>query len=86
MAFTALNAEDQTRLDKVVDDGAILIDDDISFGNGTIAVTVKNSTNTDYTGWVMITATGTLAEYNVSRTRTMYFDPENQNDMVWKEN
>lgn len=86
MAFTALIADDNTLFDQIKDGTvASLSENDVPFESGTIDITVTKSTETNYPGWIKITATGTVTENNISRTRTVYIDASNQKNVVWQE-
>jgi type II secretory pathway component PulK len=86
MAFTALIDNDNELFDQIKD-GSVssFSESDIDFGEGEIDISVTLSTETNYNGWIKIVSTGTLNESNISRTRTMYIDPSNQKNVVWKE-
>jgi len=86
MAFTSLVANENELFDDIKDGTvASLSEDDIAFGNGTVDIVVTKSTDANYMGWIKIVSTGTLDLNNISRTRTLYIDPSNQKNVVWKE-
>ena len=87
MAYSALLANSNakmTELTRTTNPVAEHRQTNISFGNGKITVVAKESTDTGYVGWIMITSTGTLDLNNVQYTRIMYFDPSNPVNIVWK--
>lgn len=86
MAFAALREDSAELFEEIKDTETPLTEEDIHFGNGTIDVSVTISDEANYMDWIKITATGTLNESNVSRTRTLYIDPSNMKNAVWKEN
>lgn len=86
MAFTSLIANENELFDDIKNGTvASLSENDIAFGNGTVDIVVTKSTDANYTGWIKIVSTGTLDLNNISRTRTLYIDPSNQKNVVWKE-
>lgn len=58
----------------------------ISFGNGTIEVTAKVTNDTNFVGWIKVTGKAKLNKNGLEFTRSMYFDPTNTIDIVWKSN
>ncbi len=85
MAFTALIADDNELFDGIKDgDIAELTESDIIFENGTIDLYVTKSTEADYLGWIKIISTGKLNLNDVEQTRTVYIDPLDQKNVVWK--
>lgn len=85
MAFTALIA-DENELFNEIKNGTTtsLTEEDIAFEDGSVDIEVTKSNDANYVGWIKISSTGTLGSYDISRTRTLYIDPSNQKNTVWK--
>lgn len=58
----------------------------ISYGNGTIEIIAKVTNDTNFEGWIKVTGKGKLNKNGLEFTRSMYFDPANTIDIVWKSN
>ena len=58
----------------------------IPYANGTITVAAKKSADIGYENWIIITAVATLTRNNLQYSRSMYFDPDNPVNAVWKSN
>lgn len=58
----------------------------ISYGNGTIEVVAKVTNDANFAGWIKVTGKGKLNKNGLEFTRSMYFDPTNTIDIVWKSN
>lgn len=89
MAYSALLANSNakmTELTRATNPVAEQRQTNILYGNGKITVVAKLSADTGYEGWILITAVATLNKNNLQYTRSMYFDPSNPIDMVWKSN
>jgi hypothetical protein len=95
MAFSALIADENdlfnkikngniTTLDSRTDPNTDKTDGHILFQTGYIDFIVTRSNETNYVGWIKIVSTGTLKSNNVSYMRTLYIDPSNQKNVVWK--
>lgn len=69
-----------------------LVDDDdeltetVEFGNGKIDILAKLSDEENFDEWIEIRSTGTLNKNNQSYTRTLFFNPGNPADRVWRNN
>ena len=89
MAYSALLANNNAKMNELTRTTNPVAEQrqtNISFGNGRVTVVAKESTDTGYEGWIIITAAATLSRNNMQYTRIMYFDPSNPIDMVWKNN
>jgi len=89
MAYSALLANSNAKLNELTRTTNPVLEQrqtDIDYENGTITVTAKKSTDTGYGGWIIITAVATLKDSDAQYTRSMYFDPSNPIDVVWKSN
>lgn len=70
----------------VLTDGGTLDTQYLSFDNGDAIVTAVLSTDTNLEDLIKIVSTATLTRNNFKYTRTMYFDPANPLDILWKSN
>lgn len=89
MAYSALLANNNAKMNELTRTTNPVAEErqtGISYGNGKITVVAIESTDAGYEGWILITAVGTLDRNNMQYTRSMYFDPSNPIDMVWKTN
>lgn len=58
----------------------------IPYGNGTVEVTAKITNDTNFVGWIKVSGKAKLNKNGLEFTRSMYFDPTNTIDIVWKSN
>lgn len=86
MAYSALLTKKSDGRLKLTDltPGNELTQRDISYGNGKIDISAKISKDENFDGWIKITATGTLNKNNLSYTRSLFFDPANPVNKMWK--
>ena len=87
MAYSALLANNNaklTELTRTTNPVAEQRQTNIPYANGTITVVAKESADAGYENWIIITAVGTLSRNGLQYTRSMYFDPDNPVDTVWK--
>lgn len=93
MAFAALTANDlvgqPNDLFNQLKTGAVpsLSQQDIAYGNGVvdIDVTLVDDPASAYDGWIRIQSTATLSTNNLSVTRILYIDPNDQKNTAWKD-
>ena len=88
MAYTALLTEVSSNKFKLneLNGGNELAQSNIDFGNGKINISAKISDEENFDGWVEIKSTGILNKNNQSYTRSLFFDPENPINRVWRNN
>ena len=70
----------------VLTNGGSLSPQNMSFDNGNVTVTAVVSTDKNFEDLIKIVSTSTLTRNNFKYTRTMYFDPANTLDILWKSN
>ena len=85
IAYEALLANGYTKL-YVLTGGGTLPAQDMTFDNGDAIVTAVVSSDTNFEGLIKIVSTANLTRNNFKYTRTMYFDPDNPLDILWKSN
>lgn len=87
LAYAALLTEvSGSRKYNVLNESNDLKETNIDFGNGKIDIVAKLSNGGSFDGWIEITSTGTLNKNNQSYTRTLFFNPGNPVDRVWRNN
>jgi competence protein ComGC len=85
MGLSALLADDGENIDKLireVNPEPSLTETDIDFGNGKITLVAVESTDTNFLGWIKLTATATLNRNGQTARQTLYFDPDNPVDAI----
>ena len=85
IAYEALLANEYEKLYELTD-GDTLDPQNMAFDNGNATVTAVVSTDTNFENLIKIVSTATLSRNNFQYTRTMYFDPDNTLDILWKSN
>lgn len=78
--------DDYNKIYELTEDGGTLDTQYLSFDNGDAIVTAVLSTDTNFEDLIKIVSTATLSKNNFEYTRTMYFDPANPLDILWKSN
>lgn len=78
--------DDYNKIYVLTEDGGTLDTQYLSFDNGDAIVTAVLSTDTNFEDLIKIVSTATLSKNNFEYTRTMYFDPANPLDILWKSN
>ena len=78
--------DDYNKIYVLTEDGGTLPIQNLSFDNGDAIVTAVLSTDTNFEDLIKIVSTATLSKNNFEYTRTMYFDPANPLDILWKSN
>lgn len=88
MAYTALLTKMPNGKLKLTDltESNELTESNIEYGNGKIDVSAKISKDENFDGWIVIKSIGTLNKNNQSYTRSLFFDPANPVNKVWKNN
>ena len=89
MAFSALMQDEKAKLNELTRINSPLPQlqqNNIAFGNGVINILAKKTNETNFEGWIKITATATLTKNNQTYVRNLYFDPLNPAEMVWSDN
>lgn len=87
MGYAALRAASNNRLNKLVANTvAEYTQTGIAYGNGTIDIVAVVTSDTNFDGWIKVTGKGKLNKNGLEFTRSMYFDPANPIDIVWKSN
>lgn len=90
MALSSLKMNNNAYFDQIKNNPDMsLVENDIAFGNGLIDIFVRQASQAagdplEYKGWVMISSTATLNTVIVSSNRTIYVDPDNQKNIVWR--
>lgn len=85
IAYEALLANGYEKLYELTD-GNTLSPQNISFDNGEATVTAIVSADTNLENFIKIVSKANLSKNNFEYTRTMYFDPSNTLDVIWKSN
>lgn len=88
MAYTALLTEvspNRLKLDEL-GGGNEFVESNIDFGNGKINISAKISDEENFNGWIVVKSTGILNSNNHSYTRSLFFDPNNPANKVWRNN
>lgn len=85
VAYEALLANNNQKL-YILTGGGNLPSEEMTFDNGKSTVTAVVSTDTNFENLIKIVSTGKLSRNNFEYTRTMYFDPANPLDILWKSN
>ena len=85
LAYTALQTEEsgKKKYEGLTESGE---PSSLLYGNGRIDILAKVSNKENFTGWIEIRSTGTLNKNSQSYTRTLYFNPGNPAERVWKNN
>lgn len=83
--YEALLANSYTKLDELRN-GGTLSPQVMTFDNGSTSATAIISTDANFVDYIKIVSTATLSRNNFKYTRTMYFDPDNPLDILWKSN
>ncbi|MDY0234527.1 MAG: hypothetical protein RBR71_00655 [Gudongella sp.] len=87
MGYAALVANTNERLNKLVANTVSeYTETEIDFGNGKIDILAKVTNDTNFDGWIKVTGKGKLNKNGLEFVRSMYFDPANPIDIVWKSN
>ncbi|MDD2534430.1 MAG: hypothetical protein PHC86_07000 [Eubacteriales bacterium] len=90
MAFSSLKANDNLLFEQIKQNAAnTLVENDISFGNGTIDIAVRQASQTAgdpqaYAGWIKISSIATLDNGSFTKSRVLYIDPNDQRNIVWE--
>lgn len=85
VAYEALLANNNQKL-YILTGGGNLPSEEMTFDNGKSTVTAVVSTDTNFENLIKIVSIGKLSRNNFEYTRTMYFDPANPLDILWKSN
>jgi type II secretory pathway component PulK len=89
LAFAALADNSNELFIKIRDGNIASQSDEITVENGKINITVTRvNTGSDYflkyPLWIQITSTGTLKSDNTARTRILFIDKADSNNIAWK--
>ena len=87
MGYAALLANSSAKLIELTRDTSPVAEHkqlNIAYGNGKIDILAKVTDDTNFDGWIKVTGKGKLNKNGLDFTRSMYFDPDNPIDIVWK--
>lgn len=84
MGFAAIIEDENEILKEIENNNAVYKEENIDFGEGKIDIEASKSSEANYPGWIKIISKGTLDKDGTVVTRTLYIDPENQKNTVWK--
>lgn len=84
MGFAAITEDENEILKEIENNNAVYKEENIDFGEGKIDIEASKSSEVNYPGWIKIISKGTLDKDGTEVTRTLYIDPENQKNTVWK--